>query len=288
MEGIFNILVTPFNEAGNVDEESLRNLVDFQISAGVEGIVPVAILGEGQKLSDDEWAFVVKTVIDQVKDRVAVVVTVTHQSTKIALDRTQFAEEQGAAAVMAAPPTLLRNLDSVADFYRTLGEGASIPIVVQDEPATSGVVMPPSFLAATGHPYIKLEEHPVPQKLSRILERNPDIKIFGGLGAQYFLEELGRGAAGTMTGFAFTEVLVDIYNDFKNGREDQAAETFFRYIPLIRFEFQVGLGLALRKEILKRRGIIACAEIRSPGARMDEKSHEELTRVLNHVGALTS
>ena len=288
MQGIYNILVTPFTKDGDVDETSLRNLVDFQISCGVAGLTIVAILGEGQKLGDSEWAFVVDTVMDQVKGRVPVLVTVTHLSTKIAIERIRKAEEVGAAGVMAAPPSMLRNLDSVGDFYRALGEATSLPIVVQDEPATTGVIMPASFLANTGHPIIKLEEAPVPQKLSRILQHNSETKIFGGLGAQYFLEELERGAVGTMTGFSLTEVLVSIYDDFTAGNRDRATETFFKHIPLIRFEFQLGVGLAIRKEVLRRRGIIACSEIRSPGIRLDAQSHDELTRVLEHVGVSAS
>jgi len=288
MQGIYNILVTPLTKEGEVDETSLRNLVDFQISTGIEGLTIVAILGEGQKLTDSEWAQVVDVVIDQAKDRVPVIVTVTHQSTKIVVDRIKQATEAGAAGIMAAPPMNLKNLDAVGDFYRIVGEASSLPVVVQDEPATTGVIMPASFLANTGHSIIKLEEAPVPQKITRILQNNPDMKIFGGLGAQYFLEELDRGAVGTMTGFSMTEVLVSIYNDYVSGKKEQAAETFFKHIPLIRFEFQVGVGLAIRKEVLRRRGIIASAEIRSPGMRMDAQSQEELTRVLDLVGLSTS
>lgn len=284
MQGIYNILVTPFTENGDVDLDSLKSLVDFQLSAGVSGLTVAAILGEGSKLTDEEWNTVVKTVIDHVDGRVPVVVTVTHASTRIVIERTRVAAELGGAAVMAAPPVLLRNLDAVSDFYRQLGEASSLPIVVQDEPATTNVILPASFLASTGHKYIKLEEYPVLQKLTSILKINPDMQIFGGLGGQYFLEELGRGAVGTMTGFALTENLVNIYNDFTSGNIERAEDTFFRLIPLIRFEYQVGVGLAIRKEILRRRGIIKTAEIRSPGMRMDQQSHKELTRILEYVG----
>lgn len=283
MDGIFNILVTPFDGDGEVDEDSLRELVEFQLAAGVNGLTIVAILGEGQKLNDAEWALVVDSVIEQVKGRVPVVVTVTHPSTRIVVDRARRAAEAGAAAVMAAPPTMLRNLDSVSEFYRTLGEASSIPIVVQDEPASTGVILPASFLATCGHAMIKLEEPPVPQKLTRILKQNPDARIFGGLGGQYLLEELERGAVGTMTGFALTEVLVSIYNDFTSGNHTQARETFYRHLPLIRYEGQLGVGLAIRKEILKRRGVIRCADIRSPGIKLDEQSRSELTQLLAYL-----
>lgn len=283
MKGVFNILVTPFDEQGDVDEAGLGNLVEVQLVAGVAGLTILAILGEGQKLSDAEWGLVMSTVLRLVDGRVPVVVTVTHPSTKVVVDRARAAAAAGAAAVMAAPPTMLRNLDSVADFYLTLGEASPIPIVVQDEPATTGVIMPASFLAGIGHPMIKLEEPPVPQKLSRILEHNPDAQIFGGLGGQYFLEELERGAVGTMTGFALTDVLVSIYTDFTAGNHDRARETFYRYLPLIRYEGQPGVGLAIRKEILKRRGVIRCAAIRSPGMRLDRQAHAEVAQLLEQL-----
>lgn len=284
MQGVFNILATPFDEQGDLDEASLRNLVDFQIAAGVSGLTILAILGEGQKLSDAEWDRVASTVLDQVKGRVDVVVTVTHPSTRTVIERAKRAAELGAAAVMAAPPTLLRNLDSVATFYDALGDASPIPIVVQDEPATTNVIMPPSFLAGLSHPMIKLEEPPVPQKVSRILELRPDARIFGGLGGQYFLEELERGAVGTMTGFALTDVLVSIYDDFTAGNRDRARETFYRYVPLIRYEGQQGVGLAIRKEILKRRGVIQSATIRLPGIRLDAQGQDEIARLLDDMG----
>lgn len=227
-------------------------------------------------------------VIDQAKDRIPVIVTVSHQSTKVVVDRTKYATEAGAAAIMAAPPAMLRNLDSVSDFYRTLTAASSIPIVVQDEPANTEVILPASFLANVGHPMIKLEEPPVPQKLTRILEQNPDAQIFGGLGGQYFLEELERGAVGTMTGFALTEVLVSIFNDFSSGNLQAARDTFYKHLPLIRYEGQKGVGLAIRKEILKRRGVITSAEIRSPGIRLDKHSHDELGRILEELNVLNA
>lgn len=287
MKGVFNILMTPFNEQGEVDYGSLEKLVAFQLNTGAAGLTIVAILGEGQKLSDEEWNGVVSAILKQVDGRIPVVVTVSHSSTRIAVERAKWAASIGATAIMAAPPTNLRNLDSVSDFYRVLGNASPVPVVVQDEPASTGVIMPASFLASTGHPLIKLEEPPVPQKISRILERNPEAQIFGGLGGQYFLEELERGAVGTMTGFALTEALVSIYNDFTAGNRDQARDTFYKYIPLIRYEGQLGVGLSIRKEILKRRGVIACADVRSPGIRLDEQGKAEVAALLDYLGVET-
>lgn len=283
MQGVFNIMATPFDEQGRVDEESLRSLVEFQIKAGAAGLTILGIMGEVSKLSDAERDLITRTVIEQVKGRIPVVVNVTHTGTRVVIENARRAAEYGASGIMVAPPTNLRNLDAVADFYRAVSKEASVPVVVQDEPVTTGVLMPASFLAGLGLPYIKLEEAPVPPKISRILEQYPGARIFGGLGGQFFLHELERGAVGTMTGFAYTEILISIYNDFTAGRKEEARATFYRYLPLISYEGQAGVGLAIRKEILRRRGAIRCADIRSPGPKVDRQGQAEISRVLEFV-----
>jgi 4-hydroxy-tetrahydrodipicolinate synthase len=283
MKGVFNILATPFDEQGRIDEESLRSLVEFQIKAGAAGLTILGIMGEVAKLSDSERDQVTRVVLEQVNGRIPVVVNTTHTGTHVVIETSQRVAAMGAAGIMLAPPTNLRNLDSVADFYRSVAAAVKIPVVVQDEPVTTGVIMPASFLAGLSLPYIKLEEAPVPQKLSRIREKAPNSRIFGGLGGQYFLEELERGAVGTMTGFAFTEIL-GIYTDFMAGRHAEARETFYKHMPLIRYEGQAGVGLAIRKEILRRRGAIRCAAIRAPGMRLDAQALREIDSVLGYVG----
>ncbi len=284
MKGVYNILATPFDPQGRIDEESLRSLVEFQVGRGAAGLTILGIMAEVSKLSDAERDLITRIVMDQVNGRIPVVVNVTHTGTHVVMENVRQAEAAGAAGVMLAPPTNLRNLDSLGDFYRTVSAVTKLPIVVQDEPVTSGVIMPASFLAGLGLPYIKLEEAPVPAKISRILEKNSECKIFGGLGGLYFLHEMQRGAVGTMTGFAYTEILVSIYKDYSEGRKEEAAATFYRYLPLISYEGQLVVGLAIRKEILRRRGVIACSDIRAPGMKVDKQGHEEISRALALVG----
>ena len=129
---------------------------------------------------------------------------------------------------------------------------------------------------------IKLEDPPTPFKTSRILEhtRDLDVRIFGGLGGVFLLEELMAGAAGAMTGFAFPEILVKIVTLFRAGRVDEAADVFYSTVALMRFEFQDGIGMAIRKEVLKRRGAIAHAGIRPPGGQLDQTTRDALDRVM--------
>jgi 4-hydroxy-tetrahydrodipicolinate synthase len=165
-----------------------------------------------------------------------------------------------------------------------------IPIVLQDEPATTGVLMPASLIVQLARaveriPYVKLEEPPTPVKVSQIRRLGGEgLVIFGGLGGQYFLEELLRGAVGTMTGFAYPEILVAIEAKVRASKTKEAALLFHRYLPLIRYEGQSGIGLAIRKEILRWRGAIRCAAIRMPGMRMDEDTRLELHTLLDLLG----
>jgi 4-hydroxy-tetrahydrodipicolinate synthase len=135
---------------------------------------------------------------------------------------------------------------------------------------------------------IKLEDPPTPFKTSRILEQTSglDVRIFGGLGGVFLLEELMAGATGAMTGFAYPEILVRIVKLFRAGQLDEAAEVFYRSVPLMRFEFQEGIGMAIRKEVLHRRGALASPTTRPPAAALDGTTRLALDRVLKWTGTI--
>lgn len=289
--GVFSIMPTPFDEQHRVDVESLRALTEFQIKAGVAGLTILGILGEYQKLTEAERDLVTRTIVEQVKGRVPVIVGTSATGTDLSIHYGRMAAEAGAAGLMVAPPTNLKNLDAVMEYYRRIDRATDLPIIVQDEPVTSGVIMPPAFLAKVVQEIpkvcgIKLEEAPTPTKATKVLELVPEAALFGGLGGVYFLEELNRGCIGTMTGFAFPEILVEIQSRFDAGDRAGAQEVFFRYNPLIRFEGQQGIGLAIRKEIYYRRGLIKCPVLRHPGMPLDEATREELGSVLTAVNLL--
>jgi 4-hydroxy-tetrahydrodipicolinate synthase len=191
---------------------------------------------------------------------------------------------------MVAPPVNLRGLDAVREYYRRVHDATTLPLVVQDEPVFSGVIMPAAFLASITDALpraraIKLEEIPSPVKVAQVLAAaKAPVAVFGGMGGVYFSEELLRGAVGTMTGFAFPEVLVAVHAAFAAGERDRARALFYRYLPLIRYEGQPVIGLAIRKEILRRRGAIAGATIRHPGPALDRATLAELDELLDVLG----
>jgi 4-hydroxy-tetrahydrodipicolinate synthase len=185
------------------------------------------------------------------------------------------------------------NSEAVVRHYIALAEAVDVEIVVQDYPPISGYAMEPALLARVAREIprartIKLEDPPTPFKTSRILEQAAglDVRIFGGLGGVFLLEELMAGATGAMTGFAFPEVLVKIVAQYQAGDIDSAADVFYRAVPLMRFEFQEGIGMAIRKEVLRRRGALTSAATRAPGAALDATTLAALDRVMARVDPL--
>ncbi len=287
LQGVFAIMATPFDQGGELDEASLESLVDFELKAGVAGLTILGIMGEAHKLSDAERRRVVQLVIERVNRRVPVVVGTSHAGAEMAARLSREAEEAGAAAVMVAPSPFARTPEALREYYATVARAVRIPIVLQDEPATTGVLMPASLIVqlvrgVEGIPYVKLEEPPTPVKISQIRRLGGEgLGIFGGLGGQYFLEELLRGAQDTMTGFAYPEILVAVETKVRDGRAKEAALLFHRYLPLIRYEGQAGIGLAIRKEVLRWRGAIRSATIRMPGMRLDEDTQQDMYILLD-------
>ena len=291
LEGVYSVLPTPFADSGEVDEASLRRVVDLFIGAGVNGVTALGVTGEVARLDDRERRRVLEVVVEQVNGRAGVVAGTTADGTRTCIGYSRDAKTIGATAVMVSPPRMPKlNSDAVVRHYAALAEVLDIEIVVQDYPPISGYAMEPALLARIAKQIpsartIKLEDPPTPFKTSRILEQAAEIevRIFGGLGGVFLLEELTAGATGAMTGFAFPEILLQIVRLFRSGRIDDAADAFYRAVPLLRFEFQEGIGMAIRKEVLHRRGVLSSPATRAPAAQLDQTTREALDRVMAWV-----
>jgi 4-hydroxy-tetrahydrodipicolinate synthase len=291
LSGVCTITLTPFTEEGDVDLGGIDSLARLYLDSGVHGLTILGIMGEAHKLSDAERSIVMQRYLEAAGDHVPVVVGCSAAATKVTIEWAREAEEIGAAAVMVAPPNNVRNLDLVFEHYRRVAEALSLPVVVQDEPVNTGVVMPAAFIARVvneieGCRYVKLEEAPTTIKITSLLEKIEDrVGIFGGLGGMYFYEELSRGAVGIMTGFAYQEILVRTYELFSKGEKREAREHFFRYLPLIRFEAQLGVGgVSIRKEVFKLRGAISSSHVRFPAPALDEETLRELEELVGLLG----
>ena len=291
LEGVYSVLPTPFTSGGDLDVESLRRVVDLFIGAGVQGVTALGVTGEVARLDDGERRRVLETVTSHVKGRIGVVAGTTAEGTRTCIEYSRSAREAGATAVMVSPPRMPKlNSDAVVRHYHALADAVDIEIVVQDYPPISGYAMEPWLLARIAREIprartIKLEDPPTPFKTARILEQTAgiDVRIFGGLGGVFLLEELLAGATGAMTGFAFPEILVQIVRLYRAGDVAAAADVFYRAVPLMRFEFQEGIGMAIRKEVLRRRGALASAATRAPAAQLDATTRAALDRVMEWV-----
>ena len=287
---VFNITPTPFHDDGSLDLESLRRLTAFTREKGVNGMTILGVLGEADKLTEAERDSVIATTIEAAGTAFPICVGTTHAGTDGCIAYSQRAQELGATAVMVAPPRMARVNDAALErHYRAVADAIDIPVVVQDfPPAVGGLLMSVEVIARIGAASpklrcLKLEDEPSPMKVSQVRAANPDMIVLGGLGGTMFLEELRHGAHGTMTGFAYPEILVEIFRRFTAGDVDGAAEVFYRYLPLIRFENQPRINLAIRKHIYHRRGAIASPRARAPYAPVDAETLADLDDILRRL-----
>jgi 4-hydroxy-tetrahydrodipicolinate synthase len=243
-------------------------------------------------LTESERGTVLDTVLAHVNGRVPVVAGTSAEGLQVCIEYSRNARKAGAAAVMVSPPRMPKlNSEAVVKGYASLAEAVDVEIVIQDYPPVSGYAMEPALLARIAREVgpaktIKLEDPPTPFKTARILEQAQGMKlnILGGLGGVFLLEELMSGAAGVMTGFAYPEILVQVVQAYRAGDLDHAAKTFYGNVALMRFEFQEGIGMSIRKEMLRRRGAFESDTIRRPGAVLDAGTLKALDQILNWAG----
>jgi 4-hydroxy-tetrahydrodipicolinate synthase len=272
--GVHCISATPFLPDESLDLASLKTLLDYLAEGGCTGALVLGVLGEADRLDDDERRQVLATALDYAGDRLQISVGITHSSTVVARRRALEAQGLGVAAVMVSPPPGSAAGPALKEHFERIGADLAIPVIVQDHPTSSGVKMPVEFIASLYDllppgSICKLEDPPTPVKMNKLRELEPGYQIFGGLGGVSLLHELDAGSAGAMTGFAVVELLVEIVSSYQRGDRAAAVSAYERALPLMVFEAQPGAGVALRKEILRRRGAIAHATVRQPAPKPD-------------------
>jgi 4-hydroxy-tetrahydrodipicolinate synthase len=287
-KGVYVIAATPFTDAGAVDFASIDTLVDFYLRCGVDGMTILGVMGEAQKLAEGEAMEATAAFLARVADRIPVIVGVSNPGTAQLVKLAGFALEKGAAGVMVQPIAGLKTDEAVEAYIRGViaALGPDVPVCYQDYPQLTGVFNSAGAFVrmVDEHPSIvmlKHEEAPGLRKLTsirRACSGKPRryVSILCGNGGMHLPQEYRRGADGAMTGFAYPDMLVEIDRLFRAGQHEDAEDVYDRYLPLLRHEGQMGVGLALRKEILKRRGAIASAAVRAPGPKLDADDVKEL------------
>ncbi|WP_157719943.1 dihydrodipicolinate synthase family protein [Microlunatus sagamiharensis] len=287
--GTWWIAPTPFAADGSVDGDAMERAVRTAVGWGVDGVTVLGVMGEVTSLSDAERD-VVLGAVSRGAGEVPFAVGCSSASAPLVAERAARAQEHGAVAAMVAAPPLVRDADTVVAFFDAVGRRSPLPVLLQDEPVATGVQLAVSTLVEalerSGAVAIKLEDAPTPPKITKLLAKVPDLTVYGGLGGVSAYAELSRGAAGTMTGFAYPEVLRAVRLALADGDRAHAARVFDAFLPLIAFEGQPGYGLAIRKEVLRRRGALTSGAMRGPvpSAGLDAVTTAELDEVLARVG----
>ena len=289
-QGVYVIAPTPFHPDGRIDESSVDRMTDFFLGAGATGMTVLGQLGEAPKMDHAESVAIVKRVLKRANVPVVVGVSAPGFAAMRAL--AQDAMAAGAAGVMIAPPNTLRTDDSIVQYYRQASEaiGADVPFVIQDYPLTFSVQMAPSVIRRIHmeNPscwFLKHEDWPGLEKISqlRAWEKEGSMRrlpILVGNNALFLDFEMERGADGANTGYCFPDMLVDVVRLSKAGRRDEAHDLFDAHLPLIRYEQQPGPGLAVRKYVMMRRGIIGSDTLRRPGAALTPAARAEVDYLL--------
>jgi 4-hydroxy-tetrahydrodipicolinate synthase len=274
--GVWGVLPTPFTAKDlAVDEDSLNRALGLFTQAQVTGVVALGVFGEAAQLSRDERELVVdRATAEFGADRVVVGLT--------SLD-TESARAEALSAVRAARAPLAAlmvqinstSASAVTAHIRAISHAARLPIVLQDYPVASGVSVPIELIAEVTETSsvvaaVKCESPPTSPAIAE-LAAVTDVPLFGGLGGIGLLDELLAGAAGAMTGFSYPEVLVEVVQAWQSGGYSAARDAIQEWLPLINFEAQVKVGLSIRKENLRRRGVLASGAVRSPALPLPER-----------------
>lgn len=292
-KGVFVIAPTPFREDGALDEASAEGMTDAFLAAGASGLTILGIMGEAPKLDAEEARRFVSLVLRRVDGRVPVVVGVSAPGFAAMRALARSSVDAGAAGVMIAPSAGLRGDDAVLSYMAQAAEAVGdAPWVLQDYPQLTGVHISPDMVRRMAADprlvMVKAEDWPGLDKITALRRLSDEgrmrrLSILGGNGGLFLPEELDRGADGIMTGFAVPEMLVRVHRLLAAGERAAAHDLFDLHLPLIRTEHQPGLGLAVRKYVLRRRGIIACEALRAPGPKLSAETRAEVDWLLERL-----
>ncbi|MCC8934141.1 dihydrodipicolinate synthase family protein [Rhizobium sp. 'Codium 1'] len=290
-KGVYVIALTPFTETGELDLDSTDRMVDFYLERGATGLTVLGMMGEAQKLTIEESQTYVRRILRRVDGRVPVVAGVSAAGFAQMQALTTMVMDDGAAGVMIAPPSSLRNDQQIVTYYKQAAEFiGDTPFVLQDFPLVTSVTIPVSVIQTIIDQIptcvcLKHEDWPGLSKITalRTASEPPGkrrISILCGNGGVFLPEEMARGADGAMTGFAYPEMMRDVVLHHERGDAERAQDIFDAYLPLARYEQQPGLGLSIRKYIMAKRGAIATPTLRKPGGSLSPADINEVERLI--------
>jgi 4-hydroxy-tetrahydrodipicolinate synthase len=289
--GVYSIAPTPFLEDGAIDWTSVDRMTDFYFEAGCNGFTILGVLGEAPKLDAEEALALAQRVIKRAAGK-PIIVGVSAPGFAAMRSLSRKVMDMGAAGVMIAPGAGLKTDDQIAAYFRGAVEavGSDTPWVLQDYPHSTGVTMSNGLVrkVVMEHPslaILKHEDWPGLDKITTLRGWEKDgsmrkISILVGNNGLFLDFELDRGVDGANTGYAFPDMLVEAVKLSKAGKRDEAHDLFDAHLPLLRYDHQPGVGLAVRKYVLQKRGILSTAAMRKPAPAFSSETRGEVDYLL--------
>jgi 4-hydroxy-tetrahydrodipicolinate synthase len=292
LSGVLPILPTIFDESGTIDEAGTRRVLDYVVASGARGLVFPGLASEYDMLSRDERLHLTRLIGEWLDGRVPFIVGASAAGTEDAVAYAVAGSKAGAAAAMILTPKVFaEDPAGMQDFYRDVHSGSGIDIMLQNAPAPMGIGLPLEKVAelaraVAGIRYVKEEAPPSGQRITRLMHLAGDslLAVFGGAGSRYLIDELTRGARGTMPACEITELHVAMFEQFERGNEDGARDLFERTLPLL--SMQAIFRWRVTKAVLRRRGLIGSAFVRAPGPELDRYDRSELDALLARLADL--
>jgi 4-hydroxy-tetrahydrodipicolinate synthase len=291
LRGCIPILCTPFFDDGALDLESLRREIGFVLAEGASGVAALAIAGEGYKLTEHEREVVTEVVIEEVANRVPVVISADGPGTEVAIDRAERAAAAGADALMVLPPYFVKpEPSSLIEYYKRVANSVDIPIVIQAAPQLTGVPMGPDLWACLAAEvpnirYVKSEGMPQGATISETIRlSNGRLDLFTGWGGLGAVDAFERGAVGTMPAPNFTRLFALMQMRFEAGDRPGAAAIFKSRLPYVLWAMQsIDFSVAAAKTELVLRGVFTTAHQRQPAIALDPIARNQLERWIDEA-----
>jgi 4-hydroxy-tetrahydrodipicolinate synthase len=292
--GVYSIAPTPFLDDGSIDWNSVDRMTDFYFEAGCDGFTILGVLGEASKMDAEEALALAARVIKRAGGK-PIIVGVSAPGFAAMRSLSRKVMDMGAAAVMIAPGAGLKTDDQIAAYFRNAVDavGDDVPWVLQDYPHATGVTMSNNVVrkVVTENPslvVLKHEDWPGLDKITTLRGWEKDgsmrrISILVGNNGLFLDFELDRGVDGANTGYAFPDVLVEMFKLSRAGKRDEQHDLFDFHLPLLRYDQQPGIGLAARKYMLVRRGVLSSPAMRKPAPAFSKESKADVDYLLDRL-----
>lgn len=271
--GILPVVPTTFTETGDLDLDSQRRALDCIVDQGVDGACILANFSEQFLLTDDERDALLTLCLEHIAGRIPIIVTCSHFSTRIAVERAKRAEDAGAAMIMMMPPyhgtALKADEIGIREHFERLADAIDIPIMVQDAPL-SGVTLSVRLLVELAQAipqlaYFKIETPGTAAKIRALIEA-AGRAIDGPLDGEEsitLMADLDAGATGSMSSALLPELIKPVIEHHQAGDRDKAATQYARILPLINYENRQ-CGLRAAKTVMMEGGVITSDAVRHP------------------------